>query len=152
MRERRIHAVIGIAALAAFAACGGGDTGGSTETPADSTPAAAPPTTETGAPTNLPEGVTAAMVAQGDTIFHNQGLCFTCHGPDARGTVNAPDLTDDTWINISGRNFDEIVQIVTNGVPQPHQYPAPMPAKGGSTITDEQVRAVAAYVYSLGQQ
>jgi mono/diheme cytochrome c family protein len=91
------------------------------------------------------------MVAQGDTIFHNQGLCFTCHNADSKGTANAPDLTDDVWINITGRNYDEIVGLVTTGVAQPKQFPTPMPPKGGSTITDDQVRAVAAYVFSLGQ-
>jgi mono/diheme cytochrome c family protein len=28
----------------------------------------------------------------------------------------------------------------------------PMPAKGGSTISDDDVKAVAAYVYSLGHK
>ena len=52
---------------------------------------------------------------------------------------------------ISGRNYDEIVSNIINGVPQPKEHPSPMPARGGSSITDEQVRAVGAYVWSLGQ-
>jgi mono/diheme cytochrome c family protein len=39
--------------------------------------------------------------------------------------------------------------VVRNGVPQPKQFPAPMPAMGGAPLSDEQVRAVAAYVYSI---
>jgi hypothetical protein len=38
---------------------------------------------------------------------------------------------------------------VTNGVPNPKQHPGPMPPLGGAQRTPEQVRAVAAYVYSL---
>ena len=147
--QYRLHTVIGVSALTAFAACGGGE-------PAQEQPPAEPPPPPAeqggGAAMELPAGVTAAMVAQGDTIFHNQGLCFTCHGPDAKGTTIAPDLTDDTWLNITARNYDEIVGVVTTGVAQPKQHPAPMAAKGGSTIGDEQVRAVAAYVYTLNQR
>jgi mono/diheme cytochrome c family protein len=41
---------------------------------------------------------------------------------------------------------------VTNGVPQPKEHPAPMPPKGGAQLSDDQVKAVAAYVYSLGHK
>ena len=95
--------------------------------------------------------ITPAMLALGDSIFHGQtagGTCFTCHGPDEKGTTLAPDLTDKTWIDGDG-TYNYIVQRVTTGVPQPKQYPAPMPPKGGANLTDAQVHAVAAYVYSL---
>ncbi|HEU4586408.1 MAG TPA: c-type cytochrome [Gemmatimonadaceae bacterium] len=95
--------------------------------------------------------ITAAMIAQGDSIFHGQvggGTCFTCHGQDAKGTTLAPNLTDNVWIDGDG-TYNYIVQRVTTGVPQPKQYPAPMPPRGGAPLTDAQVRAVAAYVYSL---
>ena len=95
--------------------------------------------------------ITPAMVALGDSIFHGQaagGTCFTCHGQDEKGTTLAPDLSDKTWIDGDG-TYNYIVQRVTTGVPQPKQYPAPMPPKGGANLSDAQVRAVAAYVYSL---
>ncbi len=88
------------------------------------------------------------MVAQGQALFTGAGLCSTCHGTDANGTPLAPSLRDDTWLNIDG-SYDAIVNLVMTGVPQPKEHPAPMPAKGGSQITDEQVRQVAAYVISL---
>lgn len=112
-----------------------------TETPA---PAPAPPAA-------LPEGVTADMVAQGQTIFTSTGNCYTCHGPDAKGTQLAPNLTDAEWLNVSGK-YDEIVSTVKTGVPHPKDpsHAAPMPAMGGATLTDDQVKAVAAYVWSLG--
>jgi mono/diheme cytochrome c family protein len=76
------------------------------------------------------------------------GTCFTCHGQDAKGTTLAPNLSDNTWIDGDG-TYNYLVQRVTTGVPQPKQYPAPMPPKGGAPLSDAQVRAVAAYVYSL---
>ena len=94
------------------------------------------------------------LVALGDSIFHGQvagGTCTACHGQDAKGTAVAPDLTDNQWINGDG-SYDFIVHTVTTGVPQPKQHPAPMPPKGGATLTDDQVKAVAAYVFSLSHK
>jgi len=94
------------------------------------------------------------LVALGDSIFHGQvagGTCTACHGQDAKGTAVAPNLTDTQWINGDG-SYDFIVHTVTNGVPQPKQHPAPMPPKGGAQLTDDQVKAVAAYVYSLSHK
>ncbi len=151
--RRLVNTVVGGIALTMFAACGGGDQGQTTQQAPAATAAAKP---DSGmamgnmANMQLPAGVTMEMVAQGDSIFHGAGQCQTCHGADAKGTPLAPDLTDDTWLNTTGRNYDEIVKLVTTGVPQPKQHPSPMPAKGGSTITDDQVKAVAAYVLSLG--
>jgi mono/diheme cytochrome c family protein len=79
------------------------------------------------------------------------GTCTACHGQDAKGTAVAPDLTDNQWINGDG-SYDFIVHTVTTGVPQPKQHPAPMPPKGGATLSDQQVKAVAAYVYSLSHK
>jgi len=41
---------------------------------------------------------------------------------------------------------------ITNGVPKPKEHPAPMPPKGGAALTDDQVKAVAAYEYSLSHK
>jgi mono/diheme cytochrome c family protein len=75
------------------------------------------------------------------------GICYTCHGPDAKGTQLAPDLTDQQWLNVDG-SYDAIVQVVTTGVPTPKQFPGLMPPFG-QMLSPDQVRAVAAYVYSL---
>lgn len=50
-------------------------------------------------------------------------------------------------------SYEGIVETVMNGVSgEESSSGTPMPPKGGSGITDEQVRAVAAYVYSLRQK
>lgn len=97
---------------------------------------------------SLPQGVTAEMVAAGESSF---GLCAACHGPGGRGSAVGPALNDGEWIHISGE-YDEIVGIITSGVAQPRQYPAPMPAMGGGSFTEEQVREIAAYVYAISHQ
>jgi mono/diheme cytochrome c family protein len=115
----------------------------------EATPAAPAPTTTGAVPANLPPGVTAAMIDQGRQIFHGPGNCYTCHGADAKGTTLAPDLTDKVYLNISGDDYNQYVTLINTGVPQPKQHPAPMPPKGGSAITDDQVKAVAAYEWAL---
>jgi mono/diheme cytochrome c family protein len=147
MRGIKFGAVILTLALAA---CGG--SGEQEDAAANGgEPAAQPaetPATQPSAGTP-PEGATAEDVTAGQQIFTSTGNCYTCHGPDGRGTQLAPNLTDSEWINIDG-SFAAIQQNVRTGVPQPKQHPAPMPAMGGATLSDDQIRQVSAYVWSLG--
>ena len=99
---------------------------------------------------DLPEGVTQEMVTAGQTAFGGQGMCFACHGANGSGGPLAPALSDGEWLHIEG-SYDEIVEIINTGVPNPVQFPAPMAARGGAPITEEQVREIAAYVYSISR-
>ena len=97
---------------------------------------------------SLPEGVTAEMVAKGKKIFGGAGLCIACHGPQGKG-ITGPDLTDATWLHFDG-TYQAIVKIVTNGIDdKASKTGVIMPPKGGSAISDQDVRAVAAYVWTL---
>jgi len=147
--RREWSALVAMLAVTMTAACGGGEKGGEVP-PADTGTAAAPapePTTPAAVPANLPPGVTAEDVAAGQQLFAT--VCAACHGPDAKGTQLAPNLTDSEWIDIDG-TYDAIVHNIKTGVPQPKQFPAPMPPMGGGNFTDEQVRQLGAYVWSLG--
>lgn len=93
--------------------------------------------------------VSQSLVDTGRNVFTGGGNCFACHGSDAHGTTVAPDLTDDTWLDIDG-SYAAVVGVVRSGVPHPKRYPAPMPAEGGGQLSTEQVCAVAAYVAGLG--
>src|SRR5262245_26835171 len=140
--SRRVIATFLIASLAA--GCGGGerrqtDTSSAAGAVADTT---VPPGSH-GAPAS--EAVTPAVIALGDSIFHGQaagGICYTCHGPDAKGTPSAPNLTDNEWLNGDG-SLSFIEHTVTNGVPTPKKYPGAMPPFG-QTLTPQQIHAVAA--------
>lgn len=137
-------------------ACGGG--GEQQQQPEGQAPAAqaaapaAQPDTQAAAatPTGLPPGVTPAMVAEGDTLFHGQAICHTCHGNDAKGMPGlGVNLTDSVWLHSDG-SYDAIVKQIETGVPAAESKSGiMMPARGGSSITDDQVKAVAAYVWSL---
>jgi mono/diheme cytochrome c family protein len=92
------------------------------------------------------------MLAEGDSIFHGQkagGLCYTCHGADAKGTALAPPLVSHKWLTGDG-SYSFIQQRVTQGMPNPTPpYSAPMPPMGGAQLSADQIKAVAAYVYSI---
>ncbi len=90
-------------------------------------------------------------VGLGERIFHGKeadGTCFACHGRDARGTALGPSLRDNYWFDTDGSEAG-ILEIVRDGVPEPKEHGIIMPAMGGVPLTDEQIQAVAAYVYSL---
>jgi mono/diheme cytochrome c family protein len=98
-----------------------------------------------------PAAVTPVVIAQGDSIFHGKGNCYACHGSNAQGAVG-PNLTDAEWIHSDG-SYDAIVKQITTGVAKEESKSGiAMPAKGGSSISDDEVKAVAAYVYSLGHK
>jgi cytochrome c oxidase cbb3-type subunit III len=98
-----------------------------------------------------PAAVAPEAIAQGDSIFHKTGNCYACHGANAQGLVG-PNLTDSEWIHGDG-SYDFIVATVTKGIPKEESKSGiVMPAKGGSAITDDQVKQVAAYVYSLSHK
>ena len=100
----------------------------------------------------LPEGVTPAMVEEGKGIYSGAGICMSCHGAAGEGIPNlGANLTDDEWLHIDG-SYESIIQNILEGVTaQQSSSGVPMPAKGGTAITDDQVKAVAAYVWTLSK-
>jgi mono/diheme cytochrome c family protein len=145
MRKMRWGALLG--AFLVLGACAGGDD--TAEQTAADTAAAATEAPASPAPSNvqLPEGVTPEMVAQGQEIF-NTNICWSCHQQNAVGGPLAPALNDTTWINVDG-SYDAIIGVIKSGVAHPTRYDSPMPAMGGAQLTEDQIRSLAAYVYSI---
>ena len=143
-----------LAAAAAIGACSSGTSSTSAApAPAASAPAA-PSAAARPAAGGLPAGVTAAMVAEGDSLFHAKS-CRNCHGPDAKGRQNGPDLTSGKFMHVNG-TYADFVRIITSGVPadsiKDKSHTLAMNPRGGGRpplLTDDQIRAVAAYVYTL---
>jgi mono/diheme cytochrome c family protein len=141
-------------AAVAIAACSHG--GASTAaTPATGNSGANP--TNSAARRGLPNGVTALMVAQGDSLFHSRA-CARCHGADAHGAQNGPNLTTGKFMHTDG-SYQGFIRVITSGIPadsirdKSHQFP--MAPRGGARpapLTDTEIQAVAAYVYSLNHQ
>jgi glucose/arabinose dehydrogenase len=72
-------------------------------------------------------------------------------GPTVRAHPLGPNLADQEWLWSDG-SVDGIAATITQGVAQPKQYRAPMPAMGGATLTPDQVKALAAYVWGLSHR
>ena len=134
------------------------DTVDTTATPADTAATTKRADTATPATPSVDEPVstlgvcdepTVERIAQGKTIYAGKGNCGNCHAADATGGALGPDLTDKLWIHING-DYTSIARNIRNGVPLPEEYPTPMPARGGGNLSDEEICAVAAYVWSLG--
>jgi len=142
------HPAIVLVAAAMFVACHSSGTS-SSAAPAP----AGGPTTSVSA---TPAGVTPASIALGDSIFHTRG-CRNCHGPDAKGRANGPDLTSGHFLQVNG-SYDDFVRVITNGVPvtaiKDTAHKRAMPERGGSPtpLTDDQIKAVAAFVWSLNHK
>ena len=100
-----------------------------------------------------PPGATPAMVALGNRVYHGQAggaTCTGCHGASGTGSAAraGPDqqqMAVEQWQLCQG-----IAATIAEGVAQPKQYRAPMPAMGGAQLSSDQVLAVAAYVWALG--
>lgn len=86
----------------------------------------------------------------GKALFEGKGNCHVCHGNDAKGTPLAPDLTDSTWIQFDSRpTLEQLKKLIRDGVAVPKSHPAPMPAMGGASLSDEEITELAQYVLSL---
>ncbi len=148
MRRGKWPVLVAIAALG-VAACGRGEA----EEPAEAASVgahkhAAP------SPGTLPPGVSKEAGAMGRELYVK--ACVACHGEQAEGTQLGTSLRDDDWGMAGSGGFEDIIRVVRDGSPvtEPEHRPGEetqtlMPPRGEGTFTDEQVRAVSAYVFSL---
>ena len=110
---------------------------------------AAAPGAAQAAPRARPEGVTDSSIAWGRQLFHGSANCAECHGRDARGTDDGPALTGALWLHGPG-TYAWLVEQIKRGIPAHRTWTGtPMPMRGWSNMPDEDVRAVAAYVWSI---
>ena len=96
-----------------------------------------------------PAGVTDSSIAWGRHLFHGSANCAACHGDDAEGTRDGPALTGALWLHGPG-TYEWLVEQIKLGIPAHETWTRkPMPMRGWTNMPDEDVRAVAAYVWSI---
>ncbi len=100
----------------------------------------------------LPPGVTSEMVSEGKALYEGAGICFACHASSGAGMPGVgPSLIDQDWIQMDG-TFAEIEEIIAAGVPfEKSKSGVVMPPKGGTPLTDAQIRSIAAYVWVISR-
>ena len=101
----------------------------------------------------VPAAVTPSNIAIGDSIFNN-GSCQNCHGKGGVGGPNGPTLDGKAWVQLKTGSYDEIVALIISGVPadkiKDKARTRAMGARGGRmALSDPNIQAVAAYVYTL---
>ena len=102
----------------------------------------------------VPPGATSDQVALGKKIFHGEvagATCAGCHGAGGIGTPVGADLTLGTWLWGDG-SLQSLTNTIKTGVPTPKQHAGTMPPLGGVALSDNDVAAVAAYVWAIGHQ
>lgn len=93
-----------------------------------------------------------SSLALGKRLYDGAGNCAFCHGAAGGGTSRGSDLTDNVWRHGDG-GYLSIVEQIVHGVGHPTGGPVlPMPSRGMGSLTYPQVRAVAAYVWSLSHR
>lgn len=85
----------------------------------------------------------AVAVKKGEERFKQN--CAACHGQNAEGTVG-PSLMDQDWLH--GDYDDAIFNVIKNGVNPPNTKTGrgPMPAKGGASLSDENIYQILAWI------
>ncbi|MCX7628480.1 MAG: cytochrome-c oxidase, cbb3-type subunit III [Methylophilaceae bacterium] len=92
----------------------------------------------------------AEAAKAGDAIFHGEGMCAACHGPDAKGIpeMGSANLTDKIWLwaDVPGApdqvaKVKAVSEVITNGLSR-----GKMPAWGGR-LSPEQIKVLTVYVH-----
>ncbi|MEX2530954.1 MAG: cytochrome c [Gemmatimonadota bacterium] len=101
---------------------------------------------------DLQEPLSVELVERGREVFLGEGGCHICHGPEGRGARGVgANLRDRVWWHSDG-SYPALVRRIAEGVPRSEArniFSAAMPPRGGSDISDADLRAVAAYVWSF---
>lgn len=115
--------------------------GAATDTHEDGQPAKLP---------RLPNGMTIAMIVQGDSLFRGKGGCVTCHGQEANGM---PDMGSGitSGLLFIPHEWSAIDSLIQAGIPEPvTRTSIAMPARGASSnLTPEESRLIAAYTWAI---
>lgn len=101
---------------------------------------------------DLPQGVTPAMADSGRRLFRGEGLCYTCHGDEGRGVAElGSSLRDGDWGHVDG-SYGSLVALIRDGLTaQESSNGIPMPPRGGAELGEQEVRALAAYLWVLSR-
>lgn len=103
----------------------------------------------------VPDSVTPQRVLDGSNLY-NGGSCAACHAVAGRGVgIRAPDLSDIEWLHSEG-DFDGIFETIFWGVSEDRMKavvprPFEMHPRGGMNVDREQMKALAAYVWTLSR-
>jgi mono/diheme cytochrome c family protein len=98
-----------------------------------------------------PCGVTDSAVALGRTLYAGKGQCAGCHGVRGEGTAEAEPLISGVWKLGSG-SYDWLVHVTRHsGIAARGRDGDPLPMRGPTLLSADEVTAVAAYVWTISR-
>jgi mono/diheme cytochrome c family protein len=100
----------------------------------------------------LPSPVTDSAVRRGRELFHGAGNCSACHGVEGVGTDSGAPLAQGVWMH-GEDSYDGILSRVVHGIPKSTSTRGTaMPMRGWNTLSNQEVRDVAAYVWVISHR
>jgi mono/diheme cytochrome c family protein len=98
-----------------------------------------------------PLGITDSTIARGRRLYDGKGACAKCHGDRGQGTPEGVSLTSGPWKLGSG-SYEWICHIVRHsGIGARGRDGDPMPMRGPTLLSPDEVNTVAGYVWSISR-
>lgn len=98
-----------------------------------------------------PRGVTDRTIVRGRSLYEGKGACAKCHGDRGEGTPEGGSLNSGPWTLGSG-SYKWIRHIVRHsGIGARGRDGDPLPMRGPTLLSPDEVKAVAGYVWSISR-
>jgi mono/diheme cytochrome c family protein len=99
-----------------------------------------------------PAGVTDTAVARGQQLYAGKGNCATCHGTVGEGTEEGSSLTTGKW-ELGDGSYAWLQRVIRHsGIGARGRDGDPMPMRGPTLLSPEEIADVAAYVWTISRQ
>lgn len=99
-----------------------------------------------------PAGVTDAAVSRGRQLYGGKGSCAPCHGALGEGTAEGVSLTTGKW-ELGDGSYAWLQHVIRHsGIAARGRDGDPMPMRGPTMLSPEEVKDVAAYVWTISRK
>ena len=99
-----------------------------------------------------PAGVTDASVSRGQELYAGKGNCAACHGAQGEGTEEGVPLASGKW-ELGDGSYAWLQHVIRHsGIAVRGRDGDPMPMRGPSLLSPEEIADVAAYVWTISRK
>ena len=99
-----------------------------------------------------PSGVTDAAVSRGQPLYVGKGNCANCHGAAGEGTEEGVPLARGKW-ELGDGSYAWLQKIIRHsGIGARGRDGDPMPMRGPTLLSPEEIDDVAAYVWTISRK
>jgi mono/diheme cytochrome c family protein len=99
-----------------------------------------------------PAGVTDTAVSRGQQLYVGKGNCANCHGAAGEGTEEGVPLTSGKW-ELGDGSYAWLQKVIRHsGIGARGRDGDPMPMRGPTLLSPEEIADVAAYVWTISRK